>query len=404
MFYITVLLSITLCLIIIFFLSAKIIALKHGDCAISLDKSKIKNKLLSEKDEKLFFTFDIPFINEGKQHALIIDCNARLQPKGDIFRYSKVSCRVINTDNVRFDDYWEGLVLKPKKVANLKILVSIESPEKDNIKNNLDKFSIDILFRYYGRGLMRFERTVVNFTLPEFEKTENSLELKDLFKVPEKIIKENPNAQSAPSYSVKTHILMQGEDAVDIIRQYIPNPNPGDIFTIAESALAIIQSRVYYVDDIKPSSLAVTLSHFLKMDSSLSSPYSMQKAMEEVGTWRIILAVFAGMAGKLIGRSGDFYRVAGKPAAVIDDCTGTLPPFDRYIVMGPAKMKEELERIKKETGMDCAVVDVNDLRRVDVLASTCPDKKDLIEKALEYNPAGNGNEQTPIVVIKGSHN
>ena len=400
MFYIVVLLSVILFFIIIFFLASKMIALKHGDCVISLDKSKINNKLFSEKEGKLFFTYDVPFINEGKQHALIIDCNARLQPKGDIFRYSKISCRVINTENVRFDDYWEGLVLKPKKVANLKILISLEPSDLDNVRKDLEKFSVDVLFRYYGRGLMRFERTVFDFDFADFQKTETSLELTDLFKVPEKIVKQNPNAQSAPSYSVKTHILMPGEDVVDIIRKYIPNPLEGEIFTIAESALAIVQSRVYYVDDVKPSGLSVTLSHFLEMDSSLSSPYSMQKAMDEVGTWRIVLAVFVGIAGKLVGRKGDFYRVAGKPAAVIDDCTGTLPPFDRYIVMGPSKMQAELERIKKETGMDCAVVDVNDLKRVDVLASTCPEKKNLIEKALEYNPAGNGNEQTPIVVIR----
>ena len=401
MLYIYVILTVFLFLFFVFHLSSKLMAHKHGDCAVSLNKSEIKNKLISEFNGKINFVFDIPFINKGKQHALIIDCNARLQPKGDIFRYSKVSCRVINTENVRFDDYWEGLVLKPDKTANLKILLSIELSDSEVLKKNLENFSIDILFRYYGRGLMRFERTVIDFNSVDFEKTDKSLELIDLFSIPEKVVKENPNADSAPSYPVKTHILMPGEDIVSIIRKYIPEPVKGDIFTIAESALAIIQKRVHYVDDVKPSGLALKLSHFFLMDSSLSSPYSMQKAINEVGAWRIILGVFAGMLGKVIGRKGDFYRVAGKPAAVIDDCTGTLPPFDKYIVMGPTDMQNEMERIKKETGMEAAVVDVNDLKRVDVLASTCPEKKNIIERALEYNPAGNGNEQTPIVVIRG---
>ena len=39
------------------------------------------------------------------------------------------------------------------------------------------------------------------------------------------------------------------------------------------------------------------------------------------------------------------------------------------------------------------------LHKFDILAQT-GDLKKYLAKALEYNPAGNGNEQTPIVLIK----
>jgi hypothetical protein len=116
------------------------------------------------------------------------------------------------------------------------------------------------------------------------------------------------------------------------------------------------------------------------------------------------MAAIIGTLTKLFGRSGDFYRIAGKQVAVIDDCTGTIPPFDKYIVLGPDKMKETCEDIKAKTGFEVAIVDVNDLKRVDILYSTCPDKKQYITEVLTTNPQGNANEQTPFVVIKPKKN
>ncbi len=398
--FIIAIFSIIIFLVIIFFTAEFFLSKKHGDAAVRLELSEITHKFYEEKNNSLTLTFDLPFINPGRQHGLIIDCNARLQPQGDTFRFVKSHCRVINVDNVRFDDYWDGLVLKPNKNGRLRIVLTMESGDVASIKKKLDKFRIDIFFRYYGRGLMKFERTQIPFNFSDFVSSSSSLELTDMFPIPEKAVKREVPADIVKmSTPVRTHILMPGEKMTDIIEQYITSPSVDDIFTIAESALAIMQKRVYYVDDIKPSALAVKLSNFFEMDSSLSSPYSMQKAMDEVGAWRIVLAVFAGMMGKIIGRKGDFYRVAGKPAAVIDDCTGTLPPFDKYIVMGPSDMNKDLAEVKEATGMDAAVVDANDLHKVDVLAAT--DRKDIpiIEKALEWNPAGNANEQTPIVII-----
>lgn len=382
-------------LILVFISAGLIMSFRHGDCNLFLDLTKIRNCLYERKENLLRLSFDVPFYNSGKQHALIIDCDARLQPKGDIFRRNIIDCRVINIDNVRFDDYWEGLVLKPGKTAFLKICLSVSG---DFNASDLENFTVDVLTRYYGRGLMKFKRTEIRLRFSDFKESDSSLSLTDLFPESEDKKSKAPAAKNdSLTIPVKTHILMPGEKLTDIAKSYI-EPSENKIFTIAESALAIMQGRIYYVDDVHPGTLAVFLSHFFKMDSSLSSPYSMRKAIDEVGTFRIIAAIFAGMIGKILGRSGDFYRVAGKAASVIDDCTGTLPPFDKYIVMGPANMREELDKVKKETGMDAAVIDANDLHKVDVLAQTA-DLKKYLESAMEYNPAGNGNEQTPIVVV-----
>ena len=49
---------------------------------------------------------------------------------------------------------------------------------------------------------------------------------------------------------------------------------------------------------------------------------------------------------------------------------------------------------------DAAVVDVNDLGRVKVLASSPGCDEALLERALRPNPAGNANERTPLVLVR----
>ncbi|NES07000.1 MAG: F420-0:Gamma-glutamyl ligase, partial [Okeania sp. SIO2F4] len=46
------------------------------------------------------------------------------------------------------------------------------------------------------------------------------------------------------------------------------------------------------------------------------------------------------------------------------------------------------------------IVDVNDLKAVKILAATSNVSYPLLEEALRSNPAGNADEQTPLVLIR----
>ena len=95
-----------------------------------------------------------------------------------------------------------------------------------------------------------------------------------------------------------------------------------------------------------------------------------------------------------------FYRLAGEQARLVDDVTGTLPPFDQFIVMGPDNPQQVAENIKTATGLGAAIVDVNDLKRVKTLAASSDVPLATLESALRDNPAGNADEQTPVVLIR----
>lgn len=90
-----------------------------------------------------------------------------------------------------------------------------------------------------------------------------------------------------------------------------------------------------------------------------------------------------------------------RQASLIDDVTGTMPPFDKCLVYGPADTDRVCEEIKNATGAYGAVIaDVNDLKRSAVLGKSKGINPGQIAKILIDNPFGNDNQKTPIVIIK----
>jgi hypothetical protein len=373
---------------------------RRGDCCLHLDATRIKDRRIYEHNEEIEISFSLPIMNTGSQQGLLIDCFARLQPEGDKYKDIDIHAKIVLSANPRRDDYWEAIIIKAGMEDWVTIIVTVKTDGHGDVINAyLERFIIDIFSKYYGRNLMSYERFSIECTRADFQVSSEPAITKKFTPSPE--MPGGVKSASRTVIPIKTHLLRPKEEVKSIIKQYTGEiAEPGDIFTIAESALAIMQGRVYYVEDIKPRYLANWINKLFKKDSSLSSPYSLEMGFREVGVPRILLATLIGVMGRFIGRSGDFYRVVGKSVATIDDCTGTLPPYDKCVVMGPVHLKEVVESIKKNTQLEAAVVDVNDLKRVDILASTCPQLAGYLQEALVNNPAGNANEQTPVVLIK----
>ena len=211
---------------------------------------------------------------------------------------------------------------------------------------------------------------------------------------------EKHNLRWAP-IPIRTHLITEEDDIIEVVAQYTSSvAKPGDIIVIAESPVAISQGRAFLSSSVKSGILAHFLSKFPNKDGSLATPQAMQLAINEVGKIRILLGAIAAALGKTVGRSGDFYRVAGRQLAKIDDIAGTLPPFDRYIVLGPKNPKQITDKIYKKTGVTTAIADINDIKCVDILALSGVISENQIIDILQSNPLGNDDQQTPIVVLK----
>lgn len=222
--------------------------------------------------------------------------------------------------------------------------------------------------------------------------------------------KERPTVVTARGRQVRripirTEVLKAGDDLVKKVSTYaVPMLRPGDILTIAESPVACVQGRAIPVSRIRPGFWARVLWRFVKKvpyGIGLRSPWSMQCAIDEVGTARILLAAVAGAWGKLRGRSGDFYRVAGPQVAMIDAAhtSGVKEYFDS-VILGPRDPDGVAQQLKAALGCEAAVVDANDIFGCRVVGRSDGLDAELVEAAMRDNPAGQGGELTPIVLLR----
>ena len=202
--------------------------------------------------------------------------------------------------------------------------------------------------------------------------------------------------------AVKTPILTHHDDIVKAIVKYGGDRiGPNDVVCVAESVVAITQGTALRCDDLHPGFLAKILSRLFPAKGSISSPYSMQMLINSSGGFRVLAGVILGTFAKCIGIAGVFYRTAGYQARLIDDVTGTMPPFDKHIVPGPNKPVEVSETIKQATGaFGACVADVNDLKRSHILGTSQGIDKNLVAQILINNPFGNDSQKTPICIIK----
>ncbi len=201
--------------------------------------------------------------------------------------------------------------------------------------------------------------------------------------------------------AVKTHLLGPFDDPVEIVRRYaLPNSRPGDIVTIGETPLAVIQRRFFDPRMLQPTVAATRLAQFMHGEGALGTGPGMQSLMNEHGALRVFGALVGGALGKAAGQAGWFYRLAGEQARLVDDVTGTLPPYDNFVVVGPRDAGGVCAAITAATGLRAAVVDANDLGKVDVVGASAGVDHELVCAALKANPAGNGDESTPVVLIR----
>jgi hypothetical protein len=204
---------------------------------------------------------------------------------------------------------------------------------------------------------------------------------------------------------IKTHVIMAADDIAWVIRKYAgPLLRPGDVLVISEKVVSITQQRAYPISQIQPSWLARILAKFVHKSPygiGLGSPWTMELAIREAGLVRVMACAVVAGAAKLFGARGVFYRACGSGVAAIDGpCDYTLPPYNRYAILGPSKPDEVAELASKAAGVPVAIVDASDLG-VTVLgvSSGCPEHVFLAE-VLADNPLGQSCEQTPIGIVR----
>ncbi len=206
---------------------------------------------------------------------------------------------------------------------------------------------------------------------------------------------------------IKTHVVMRDDVLLDVVDQYAGDlVRDGDVLFVTEKIVGITQGRAFPLEEITPRKLAVTLSKYVTKTShgiGLGIPETMEMALRECGTPRILFAAAVAAVTKALGRRGDFYRIAGPKARAIDGPTkNTIPPYDSQVVLGPDRPDGVAADIKARLGKDLTVlvVDINDFGG-NILGSTSTRAlSDLMVRVLGDNPLGQDRESTPMGIIR----
>jgi hypothetical protein len=283
----------------------------------------------------------------------------------------------------RADGYWFAYIVKLRKRTQFKVKVDIYGSDLRSLK----ALWVRINYLTYGPAgrIPQTGHVIVPLKFPNPDHAP--------------AWRHTPQAQVLP---VPTHLLTHLDTPTEVVKRYVaPHAKAGDIVTLGETPVAIMQGRWRHPSTVKPGWLARRLCYYFLPTSSLATACGMQTLVDIVGPWRVFFAFVGGAFMKaVLRRGGGFYQLAGEQARLIDDVTGTLPPYDQFIVLGPESPQLVVDEIEKATGLGAAIVDVNDLKAVKIVAASPKVDAQVVTQALIDNPAGNADEQTPLVLIR----
>ena len=237
-------------------------------------------------------------------------------------------------------------------------------------------------------------------------------------------IKSDVNERTYTRYPLRTELVSKETDLDAYINRYIGNfakemakkvgENKWQLF-ISEKIIATMQGRSYFIWDVEPSLSARILSRFVGRTPAgigLGHPATMELAIREAGAPRIWFAAAAGAVGKLFGKKGVFYNVAGANVRAIDGPTSysaypanvsaKLPPKDAddvaQHIRALIKQNEKIPKSMRKKFDGVVVIDSNDIGR-NILGKACSEENELLASKFADNPLGQARQLTPLCVV-----
>ncbi len=208
-------------------------------------------------------------------------------------------------------------------------------------------------------------------------------------------------------FAIQTHFVQVGESESDLVRRYVlPLYKPGDMLSFGAKVMCMCRGSVKTREEVKPGLYARTMWRFAGINHTgvgMHEPYKLQLVVDICGLPRVLLATAAAALTKPFGIKGVFYRVCGKGVGGIDGfyTRSSFPVYHSLALINPDNGPELCDALAKETGIPVVLMDANDLQRDQLGKSKgFPLTDDQIQDALRDNPSGQGDELTPLILIR----
>ncbi|MDC2995349.1 hypothetical protein OAZ93_02055 [Prochlorococcus sp. AH-736-F09] len=332
-----------------------------------INTSKTKETMVSNINFELDF-----FKSKGNEYC------QKLSYQEDIYIYDKNRFNNLN-------NYWPTTIIKSNSELYIRTIYTFSN---SNLREKIKYLWLKVIWENYGHFGISKNKDCLLINLNGQKQRP-----KEVFEI--------PINNKYKAFAIKTDLLGCFDDPVNTVIDYCKGiVEKNDILTIGESPLAIMQNRYISPQNLEYSLFSKALCYFFHPTSSLATACGMQLLINKIGITRITFALIIGFLFKLVGIKGMFYRLTGSESSLIDDISGTVTPYDKSIVMGPLNADSFCKEVSRHLNIDVAVVDVNDLGGVKVLASSNKTVNKILKRNLISNPAGNGDEKTPIVLIR----
>ena len=219
--------------------------------------------------------------------------------------------------------------------------------------------------------------------------------------------REGRNGRRYDRFAIQTHFVEVGEDQAELVRRYVlPLYQPGDCLAFGAKVMAMCTGNVRTKEQEKPGFWARLLSPHASETTAgigMHDPYKLQLAIDMVGAPKVVFASIASAVTKLFGKKGVFYEIVGKDVAGIDGFY-YRSSFERYhdlALINNTNPRELCDELEEKTGIPVVLMDANDIDQNQLGKGTrFPLTDDEIQDALADNPSGQGDELTPLILIR----
>lgn len=218
---------------------------------------------------------------------------------------------------------------------------------------------------------------------------------------------EGKNGNKYDRFAIQTHFVEVGESQVELIEKYVrPLYQEGDMVSFGAKVMAMCTNNVKTREQVKPGFWANLLWRFAGINHTgvgMHEPYKLQLVIDMCGLPRVLLAVVCSAVTKLFGIKGVFYKVCGQGVGGIDGFY-FRSSFERYkelALINPPNPVELCNELEKATGIPVVLMDANDIEQNQLgKCDNFPLTDDEIQDAMQDNPSGQGDELTPLILIR----
>lgn len=208
-------------------------------------------------------------------------------------------------------------------------------------------------------------------------------------------------------FAIQTHFVQRRESKEELVRRYVlPLYQSGDILAFGAKVMAMCVDSVRERKDVKPGFWANHLWRFAGINHTgvgMHEPYKLQLVVDIVGLPRVLMAAAVSAVTRPFGLRGMFYKICGKGVGGIDGFyfRSSFDVYKELALINPDHPNELCDEVEAATGVPTVLMDANDLQRDQLGKSKGVALTDeQIQDALRDNPSGQGDELTPLILIR----